>query len=107
MLEQPTTDDGSDRNGDTRLAPHKPIARARSPRSVKTLVSKESVAGKVIVVPRPMTARVAISSGAVVTRPPATLAKPNTVKPANNIPLRPNRSDKLPAVRMTAANTRL
>ena len=44
------------------LAPQSPIALARSPRSVKTLVMIESVVGKMIAAPTPMTARVAISA---------------------------------------------
>ena len=50
-------------------APHRPIARARSRRSVKTLVSSESVAGNVIAAPRPMTALAAISWAALVGEP--------------------------------------
>ena len=43
------------------VAPQRPIARARSARSVKTLVSRESVAGKISAAPSPITARAAIS----------------------------------------------
>ena len=38
------------------IAPHKPIARARSPRSVNTLVSSDSVEGNTIAAPTPITA---------------------------------------------------
>ena len=88
-------------------APHRPIARARSRRSVKTLVSSESVAGNVIAAPRPMTALAAMSWAAVVVNPPARLAAPTTARPLTSMPLRPNRSDRLPKVSSSAANTRL
>ena len=88
-------------------APHRPIARARSRRSVKTLVSSESVAGNVIAAPRPMTALAAISWAALVVKPPARLAAPTTARPASSMPLRPNRSDRLPKVSSSAAKTRL
>ena len=89
------------------MAPHRPMARARSRRSVKTLEMSERVAGKVMAAPRPMTARAAISWAGLVVNPPARLAAPNTVSPASSIPLRPNRSDRLPKVSSSAANTRL
>ena len=58
------------------LAPHRPIARARSLRSVKTLAIRESVAGNTMAAPRPMTAREAISpTGVVVRRPPSSPAR--------------------------------
>ena len=63
------------------LAPHKPMARARSARPVKTLEISESVAGKVIAAPSPITARAAISCPGLVVKPPATLAVPNTARP--------------------------
>ena len=43
------------------IAPHKPMARARSLRSVKTLEISESVAGNVMAAPSPITARAAMS----------------------------------------------
>ena len=89
------------------IAPHRPIARARSFRSVKTLVSSESVAGNVMAAPRPITALAAMSSGALVVKPPARLAAPMTASPASSMPLRPNRSDRLPKVSSSAAKTRL
>ena len=39
------------------VAPHSPMAMARSPRSVKTLTSSESVDGNMNAAPSPMTAR--------------------------------------------------
>ena len=89
------------------VAPHKPIARARSPRSVNTFVISDSVDGKTIAAPRPITARAAISAPALSVSPPARLAIPNTDSPASSIPLRPNRSDRLPAASSRAANSRL
>ena len=89
------------------LAPHRPIARARSARSVKTLEISESVAGKVIAAPSPITALAAISCAGLVVKPPATLAVPNTARPASSIPLRPSRSERLPKVSSSAAKTRL
>ena len=43
------------------MAPHRPMARARSARPVKTFEIRESVAGKVIAAPSPITARAAMS----------------------------------------------
>ena len=48
--------------------------------------------------PSPITARAAISWPAVVVNPPARLAVPTTASPASSMPLRPNRSDRLPKV---------
>ncbi len=89
------------------IAPHSPMASARSPRSVNTLVRSERVEGKAIAAPTPITARAAISSPGVCISPPTTLATPNTDRPASSIPLRPNRSDRLPAARTEPANSRL
>ena len=89
------------------IAPHKPMARARSLRSVNTLEISESVAGKVIAAPRPITDRAAMSCAGLSVKPPARLAAPNTVSPASSMPLRPNRSDRLPKVSSSAAKTRL
>ena len=89
------------------MAPHRPMARARSLRSVKTLEISERVAGKVMAAPSPIRARAAISWAGLVVNPPARLAAPNTVSPASSIPLRPNRSDRLPKVSSSAAKVRL
>ena len=89
------------------IAPHKPIARARSPRSVNTFVSSDSVEGNTIAAPTPITARAAISAPALSVSPPARLARPKTVRPASSIPLRPKRSDRLPAASTEPANSRL
>ena len=89
------------------LAPHSPIARARSPRSVNTFDRSDSVAGKIIAAPSPITQRAAISWPGVVISPPAMLESPSTPNPASSIPLRPRRSERLPAARISAANTRL
>ena len=88
-------------------APHNPIASARSRRSVNTFVSSDNVAGNTIAEPTPITARAAISSPGLSVSPPARLARPKTESPASNIPLRPNRSDRLPAARTEPANRRL
>ena len=89
------------------IAPHKPMARARSLRSVKTLEISASVAGNVIAAPSPITDRAAMSCAGLVVKPPARLAAPNTVSPASSMRLRPNRSDRLPKVSSSAAKTRL
>ena len=89
------------------LAPHRPMARARSARPVNTFEIRESVAGNVIAAPSPITARAAISCAGLVVKPPATLATPNTARPASSMPLRPRRSERLPNVSSRAANTRL
>ena len=84
-------------------APHRPMARARSARSVKIFEIRDSVAGKVMAAPSPITDRAAISSAGLVVKPPARLAAPNTTSPASSIPLRPSRSDRLPNVSSSAA----
>ena len=89
------------------IAPHRPMARARSFLSVKTLEIKARVAGNVIAAPSPITARAAMSCAGVVVNPPARLAPPITASPASSIPLRPNRSDRLPKVSSSEAKTRL
>src|ERR1700722_4107549 len=89
------------------FAPHSPIARARSARPVKTLEISDSVAGNVIAAPRPMTARAAISQDGLDAKLPATLAAPNTARPASSMPLRPIRSDSAPQGSSSSANTRL
>ena len=89
------------------VAPHKPIAFARSARSVKTLAINESVEGKMAAAPRPITARAAISSPGVCTSEPASEPAAKTPSPASSIPLRPTRSLRLPAARISAANTKL
>ena len=55
-------------------APHSPMARARSLLSVKTLEISDSVAGKVIAAPSPITDRAAMSCAGLVVKPPARLA---------------------------------
>ncbi len=89
------------------IAPHRPIARARSLRSVKTLEISESVAGKVMAAPSPITDLAAMSCAGSVVKPPTKLAVPTTASPAISMPFRPNRSDRLPKVRSSAAKTRL
>ena len=89
------------------VAPHSPMALARSPRSVKVLEIRDSVAGKIIAAPKPMTPRATINCSALVVNPPAALAKPNTTRPATSIPFRPSRSLRFPETRSRAANTRL
>ena len=88
-------------------APHSPIARARSPRSVNTLEISDSVEGKIIAAPSPMKQRATISCPALEVSPPARLEVPKTPSPTSRKPLRPSRSDRLPAARISAANTRL
>ena len=81
------------------------MAFARSARSVKTLAMSERVAGKMPAAPIPMTARAAISSLGVLASEPARLPSANTPRPASSVPLRPTRSLRLPAARISAANT--
>ena len=52
------------------IAPHSPIARARSPRSVYKLEMIASVAGKINAAPTPITARTATSAPELSTSPP-------------------------------------
>ena len=89
------------------IAPHRPIASARSCRSVNTFEISDSVAGNTIAAPRPITERAPISWPGLSVSPPARLARPNTDRPASSIPLRPNRSERLPAASTDAANSRL
>ena len=89
------------------IAPHRPIASARSRRSVNTFVSSDSVEGNTIAAPTPITARAAISVPGLSVSPPARLARPKTESPASSIPLRPNRSERLPAASTDPANSRL
>jgi hypothetical protein len=89
------------------IAPHKPIACARSRRSVNTFEISDSVEGNTIAAPTPITARAAISWPGLSMNPPARLAIPKTDKPASSMPLRPNRSDRLPAASTDPANTKL
>ena len=89
------------------LAPHRPMARARSARPVKTLVISESVAGKIIAAPSPITDRDGDELRGAGGEAAATLATPKTASPASSIPLRPIRSDRLPEVSSRAAKTRL
>ena len=89
------------------IAPHRPMARARSLLSVKTLEISESVAGNAIAAPSPITDLAAMSCAGSAVKPPARLAPPTTASPASSMPLRPNRSDRLPKVSSSAAKTRL
>ena len=89
------------------LAPHKPMARARSARSVKTLEMSASVAGNVMAAPSPITDLAAMSCAGLAAKPPVRLAVPKTARPASSIPLRPIRSDRLPKLSSKAAKTRL
>ena len=67
----------------------------------------DSVAGKTIAAPRPMKQRARINCPGVVVSPPARLARPKTASPDSSMPLRPIRSERLPATSSSAANTRL
>src|SRR5436190_1892278 len=89
------------------VAHQKPIALALSARSVKTLEISESVAGKIIAAPSPITQRAVISWPGVLIRPPSRLAPPKTPRPASNIPLRPTRSLRLPEASSSEAKPRL
>ena len=80
------------------VAPHRPIARARSVRSVKTLEISDSVVGNTIAAPRPMKHRAAISSSGLAARPPAALdSAEHAAGRRAASPLRPTRSQRLPA----------
>jgi hypothetical protein len=63
------------------LAPHKPMARARSLLWVKTLEISDSVAGNVMAAPSPITDRAAMSCAGSVVKPPARLAVPPLTPP--------------------------
>ena len=78
------------------VAPHSPMARARSRRSVNTFTSNERVDGNMSAAPIPMTARAAMSSPVVPDAAPARLPTAKTVRPMSSVPLRPKRSLRLP-----------
>ena len=90
-------------------SPEKPaqmaIARPRSTGSRNTLIRIDSVAGMINAPPMPMKARVKISPLADVDMAAAAEPRPNNTMPSCSAPLRPNRSDKLPVVRSSPANT--
>ncbi len=71
------------------IAPHSPMARARSPRSVNRLEMIDKVAGKISAAPTPITARTTISAPELSTSPPTAVAHPNTANPNSRAPLRP------------------
>ena len=89
--------------------PEKPaqiaIARPRSLGSRKTLVRIDSVDGMISAPPMPMKARVKISWLAVSTEAEAIEPSANSTRPACSAPLRPKRSDMLPVVSSSPANT--
>ncbi len=85
---------------------HTAMARPRSFGSRKTLVRIDRVAGMISAPPMPMKARVKISWLAVSDMAAATEPIPNRTMPICRAPLRPNRSDRLPAVRSRPAKTR-
>src|SRR5579864_2240800 len=68
------------------VAPHSPMALARSDRSVNTLAISDSVDGKIPAAPTPITAREAISADALWLSAPARLPRPNTASPASSVP---------------------
>jgi hypothetical protein len=74
---------------------------------VNTFEISDSIAGNVMAAPSPITDRAAMSCAGSVVKPPTRLAPPNTASPASSMPLRPNRSDRLPKVSRSAAKTRL
>ena len=83
------------------------MAFARSRRSVNTFAISERVDGKIAAAPMPMNARAAINAPGVLAKEPARLPEANTASPASRTPFRPSRSLRLPAARISAANTRL
>src|SRR5258708_35997422 len=89
------------------VAPQTPTAIARATRSVNTFEIRDRVAGKIIAAPTPMKDRAAISGPTEAVRPPATLAGPDTARPATRKPLRPRRSLRPPAANSRAADRRV
>ena len=72
------------------VAPHRPIARARSVRSVKTLEISESVEGNTIAAPRPMKHRAAISCPEFAARPADGAREPEQAEAGEQHPLAPD-----------------
>ena len=89
------------------VAPHNPMAWARSLRSVNTFTSNERVDGNMSAAPSPITAREPMSSPVVPDAAPARLPAAKTASPMSSVPFRPNRSLRLPAAKIRAAKTRL
>ena len=83
-----------------------PIALARSPGSVNTLVRIASVAGKISAAPMPISARPTISDSADPTDPANADVAPNTTSPAISVRLRPYLSPIPPAANSRPVNTR-
>ena len=73
-------------------AAHTPSAVARSPGSVKTERSSDSVVGMIIAPPTPSSARAAITSAGLSTSSTAADAPPKTAKPPSSTSRRPHRS---------------
>ena len=71
------------------IAPQRPIASARSRRSVNTLVSSERVAGNTIAAPTPITARAAISWPGLSSQPARQARQPEHHETREQHPLAP------------------
>ena len=82
-----------------------PMARARSLGSWNTVVSTESVAGKMHAPPSPMRARAAISWPGVEASDASAEQTPNHATPNSRMRRRPNRSPMAPAVSRRHAKT--
>jgi hypothetical protein len=83
-----------------------PSALLRSAPSAKIVVTIERAAGASAAAPSPCTARAAISASIDVAMPPASEARPNTVKPPTNSLRRPNRSASRPPSRSSPPKAR-
>src|SRR6185503_20738674 len=89
------------------IAAHSPIALARFTGSVKMLVIKDSVVGKITAAPTPIAARAAIRPSAVFTCAAKADVIAKRARPALSQPRRPKRSDKLPADSISPAMTKV
>ena len=91
------------------LAPatNRPTARVRCRGSVNEWLSSASAQEPSSAAPSPCTARAAISMAMLVDRPQSTDAAVKTTNPVHSIRLAPNRSPSAPAVRISAASTRV
>ena len=89
------------------IAPHKPMARARSPRSVNTLEISDSVAGNVMAAPSPITDLAAMSCAGLGREAAGQAGGPDHRQPGQQHALAAEPVRQAPKVSSSAAKTRL
>ena len=88
-------------------APQSPMAEARSRRPVNALEMIDSVVGKISAAKTPITHRTAMSAPLLSTSAAAALLAAKPARPTTSAGRRPNRSERLPIARTSAAKARL